>query len=138
MKFHYGRPTLIILLYVVFAAQGFQYFQAFQAAEHMLNPLIMAVILVGLAFVAVLAHGFVTRIRIQIIGDTIFEFNLKREIVQELVLDQNTTATLRRKDTELEIKQGEKSIVVRNSLYGWKTFLEEVAKWTTIQSEKTT
>jgi hypothetical protein len=138
MKFHYGRPTLIILLYAVFAAQGFQYIQAFRTAEHMINPFIMAVILVGLAFVAVLAHNFVSRTRIQIIGDTISEFNLKREIVQELVLDQNTTVTLRRKDTELEIKQGEKSIVVRNSLYGWKTFLEEVAKRTTIQSEKTT
>ncbi len=98
----------------------------------------MAVILVGLTFVAVWAHYVVTRTRIQIIGDTITQFNLKGAIVQELVLDQKTSATLRRKDTELEIKQGEKSIVVGNSLYGWKTLLEEVANRTTIQSEKIT
>ena len=138
MKFHYGRPTLIILLYAVFGAQGFQYIQAFRTAEHMINPFIMAVILVSLTFVAVWAHYVVTRTRIQMIGDTITQFNLKGAIVHELVLDQKTSATLRRKDTELKIKQGDKSIVVRNSLYGWKTLLDEVAKRTTIQSEKIT
>ena len=138
MKFHYGRPTLIILLYAVFGAQGFQYIQAFRTAEHMINPFIMAVILVGLTFVAVWAHYVVTRTRIQMIGDTITQFNLKGAIVQELVLDQNAAATLRRKNTELEIKRGEKTIVVRNALNDWKTLLDEVAKRTTIVSEKLT
>lgn len=98
----------------------------------------MGLILVGLTCLAVWAHYVVTRIRIEINGDTLVQYNLKGSVIEELVLDQNASATLRRKNTELEIKQGEKSIVVRNSLFGWKTLLEEVANRTTIQSEKIT
>jgi len=39
---------------------------------------------------------------------------------------------------ELEVKQSEKTIVVRNALKDWKTLLNEVAKRATIVSEKQT